>query len=150
MSVDPLVKSILVRCDRRHAFSVFTEQIDLWWPPGHRRFEASTMELELKVGGRFLERSSHGELAVLGEVLAVEEPSSITWSWNLGAPETPTRVTVEFESVADGTRVTVNHSPGSLPEEQWPEKVRLFQRGWTHVLEAYLERVHSTHAGDES
>jgi hypothetical protein len=61
--VEPLRRSMRVRCPIEHAFLAFTDRIDQWWPPGHRRFEGSRLFLEAVAGGRFFERSPGGEEA---------------------------------------------------------------------------------------
>ena len=48
---EPLDKQILVDCEPAHAFDVFTAQVDGWWPSSHRRFSASRLEIEPRVGG---------------------------------------------------------------------------------------------------
>jgi hypothetical protein len=32
-----LTRRIALACPVEHAFGVFTDKIDLWWPRGHRR-----------------------------------------------------------------------------------------------------------------
>jgi len=141
---EPLVRSVRVRCSVGHAFWVFTERVDLWWPPGHRRFADSTLRLETRVGGRFVECAASGEEARLGDVLACEPPHSISYTWYPGAQSKPTRVEVQFRDDGDETTVEVRHFEGdSELGELWSERVVLFARGWTHVLAALQAHVRS-------
>ena len=131
---EPLHKTIQVGCSPEHAFKVFTSRVDLWWPPGHRRFNSSTMVLEARLGGRFLERSAEGEEAMLGEVLVCEPPSRITYTWFPGASkETPTEVEVSFLKEGTGTRVNVLHHPRSSGE-RWGKSLTIFKASWDRVL----------------
>ena len=135
---EPLRREVRVRCSIEHAFEVFTARIDLWWPPGHRRFETSQLHLEAAVGGRFFERSSSGEEAKLGEVIRCEPPHHISYTWFPGALDKPTQVDVTFAAAGEETIVNVVHSEaesglGSL----WFDRMKLFQRGWEHVLAAF-------------
>lgn len=140
---EPLVRRVRVRCSVDHAFSVFTERVDLWWPPGHRRFAESTLLLEARVGGRFVERAASGEEVRLGDVLACDPPHSISYTWFPGASSQPTRVDVRFLGEGEETTVEVRHGEGeSELGELWPDRVKLFERGWTHVLAALQAYVH--------
>ena len=135
---DPLRKSIRVRCAVAHAFDVFTRQVDLWWPPGHRRFDDSLIRLEPVVGGRFWERASNGDEFELGEVVSCDPPKTITYTWNPGKGAGPTLVSVSFAADRTGTLVEITHSEGdSELADLWKERVALFERGWNLVLPAF-------------
>ena len=43
---EPVLRQITVACSVEHAFRVFTAKLDLWWPPGHRKFSGSSLALE--------------------------------------------------------------------------------------------------------
>jgi uncharacterized protein YndB with AHSA1/START domain len=133
-----------VRCPAAHAFDVFTSRLDLWWPPKHRRFSASRLCLEARVGGRFFERSESGEEATLGEVLRCEPPHRLTYTWYPGAVRGPTEVDVRFTDAGDATVVEVTHSEGpSQLGDAWPQRVELFGRAWAHVLPAFVDFLHT-------
>jgi len=134
---EPLRRTVRVRCELDHAFQVFTERVDLWWPEGHRRFADSRLVLEARVGGRFVELAATGEEAKLGEVLSCEPPHSISYTWYPGAISKPTRVDVRFATEGNETVVSVEHSEAdSELGEAWRDRVVLFERGWHRVLEA--------------
>ena len=40
-----LVRTIALACPVEHAFDVFTDKIDLWWPRGHRRNRDASLTL---------------------------------------------------------------------------------------------------------
>ena len=145
---EPLQRTIRVRCPVDHAFHVFTSRVDLWWPSGHRRFAVSQLTLAARVGGRFVERSDAGEEALLGEVMGCEPPHRIRYTWYPGAIEHPTLVDVCFEEDGEETVVKVIHTEGdSQLGDAWPSRVRLFERGWTHVLDALAEHIAGEHEG---
>jgi len=142
---EPLRKSIRVRCAVTHAFDVFTKQVDLWWPPGHRRFDDSRIRLEPIIGGRFLERAANGDEFELGEVVTCDPPNGIAYTWNPGKGAGPTLVSVNFAPDSAGTLVEIIHSEGnSALAEQWKERVALFDRGWDIVLPAFGTFVDGT------
>ncbi len=135
---EPLRQSMRVRCSPDHAYDVFTNRVDLWWPPTHRKFETSTLTLEPRPGGRFFETSDAGEEAVLGEVLTCDPPRKITYTWHPGKISGPTHVEVTF--LPEGTETVVNilHSEGnSALGRHWSERVALFTKGWGIVLPAF-------------
>lgn len=139
---DPLRRTIRVRCSVAHAFRVFTEQVDLWWPPGHRKFEDSSLHFETQEGSRFFERSAAGEEAVLGEVLTCEPPHHISFTWHPGKIELPTHVAISFEADGDDTIVNVIHAEGDAAlGDKWTERAQLFTRGWSHVLAAFETHI---------
>ena len=135
---EPLERTLRVECPVDHAFVVFTEHVDSWWPRSHRRFDESRLILEPEVGGRFVEVAKDGREARLGEVLLYERPHRIRYTWFPGAINHPTQVDVSFTQDGAETVVRVVHSEGeSALGEAWPERVQLFVRGWTHVLAAF-------------
>lgn len=143
---EPLRRTVRVRVPVAHAFDTFTSRLDLWWPPGHRRFKASRLFLEARVGGRFFERSDTGEEARLGEVLHCEPPHRITYTWFPGALTAPTEVDVRFTEHGEHTVVEVTHAEGrSGLGEAWPQRVELFGRAWAHVLPAFARFVDPEH-----
>ncbi len=98
------------------AFEVFTAEIDLWWGRGPRfRFLApygGTLRLEPGLGGRLVHVADPpGGVFVVGRVETWEPPRRLGLTWRLPsfAPDQVTRVAVDFEPVAAGTRVTVVH-----------------------------------------
>lgn len=138
----PVERTIRVRCPVEHAFRVFTRRIDAWWPAGHRRFAGSTLTLEATPGGRFYERAPSGDEALLGEVLTVDPPHHITYTWRPGAITAPTEVEIRFTADGDATRVDVTHREGpAAMGERWPERAALFARAWSHVLPAYAAHI---------
>ncbi len=139
---EPLIRTIFVECDIEHTFNVFTQRIDQWWPQGHRRLRDSTLYLETTQGGRFFEKTESGEEFKLGDVLECERPSGISFSWFLGAIKTPTRVDISFQANGEGTFVTVRHSEAeSALGDLWPQRVSLFEKGWTAVFAAFISHL---------
>lgn len=134
---EPLRKSITIRCPVAHAFAIFTEKVDLWWPRSHRRFDTSTLTLDPTPGGLFVERTPTGETVTFGEVLKCNAPHEITFTWNPGKITGPTEVTITFTAKKDTTIVNVEHTEGTANlGEAWETRVALFANGWTAVLAA--------------
>lgn len=137
---EPVVKGIRVECPIHDAFQTFTARIDLWWPIAHRRFRDSVMVLEPWAGGGFFEKSQDGQEVRLGDVLSIEPPHSLVYTWFPGAVAKPTLVQVSFVEGPDAVMVTVTHSEGgSLLGEEWPKRAVRFAKSWEEVLPAFAE-----------
>ena len=134
--------SVRVNCAPDHAFAVFTNRVDLWWPPSHRRCAGSTLELDAVPGGRLVERAENGDEATIGDVLDSDPPHWLRLSWHLGKISAPTHVTVTFQADGAQTLVAVHHAEGdSAMGDQWPARAAMFDRGWTAVLAALAEFI---------
>lgn len=134
--------SVRVRCPVSHAFAVFTERVDAWWPPTHRRLRGSTLAMEPGPGGQLVERGPDGTILQLGEITAWEPPGLIGFAWRLGAPpDAPTSVRVRFTPDADATLVEVVHVEGPRPLPDWARTATLFDAAWRHVLAALQDQI---------
>jgi uncharacterized protein YndB with AHSA1/START domain len=137
-------RSIVVAVPRAHAFRVWTEQVGLWWPPGHRlsKDPSATFRLEARPGGRLYERTDDGREHDYGRVLAIEPPVRLRLAWFLGSgSEHPTEVQITFHEVAQGTRVHVEHVRGDCPRERFDAIVEIFERSWATVTAAYAAHL---------
>jgi len=124
------------------AWRAWTEKIDLWWPPGHRRFQGSTLTLEGHVGGRLVERASGGEEFTMGRVTGWEPSARLTYDFYPGAgPETPTAVEVCFDASEDGSVVRVRHRRGQLSEARWGSTNAKFQASWEALFASFSALV---------
>jgi uncharacterized protein YndB with AHSA1/START domain len=138
-------RTLTLRVDTERAWRAWTEKIDLWWPPGHRRFGDSTMRLEGRVGGRFVERARGGEELTFGRIKAWEPPSLLAYDFYPGSgPDAPTEVEVRFTATDGGTRVDIQHRRGALSEERWAGTNARYRASWDAVLpslELHIERA---------
>jgi len=84
-------------------------------------------DFEPRVGKRFI---LHGrENNIDCEVLELDRPSRMLWSWVHGEGDAPTRVEFRLDSILGGTRLTLSHTGeidpliGSRLREGWPGKL---------------------------
>jgi uncharacterized protein YndB with AHSA1/START domain len=96
------------------------------------------------VGRRFQMRCTRDDGSVdvyRCEVLELEPPRRMVWSWLLEQPgdPPPTRVEFRLEPLASGTRLVVRHS-GERPEEI----AERFRQGWPTKLAALGEGLGGT------
>jgi uncharacterized protein YndB with AHSA1/START domain len=139
--VEPVHKTLHVRCSRERAFEVFTREIGSWWPVGRYSIGEGTVEeviFEEHADGRVYERNTDGAEKDWGRVLAWDPPSSFTMAWSPGSdPEKPTRLEVRFEADGDGTRVDLTHSGWEILAEGAQESRDNYNGGWDTVLGFY-------------
>ena len=110
--IAPVRKQVVVEASADHAFRVFTDGIDRWWPRQHH-IGTSPMAravLEPGVGGRWYAVSQDGSQCDTGRVLVWEPPHRLVLAWQLTAdwkfdPEFVTEVEVTF--TPDGPKRTV-------------------------------------------
>lgn len=135
--MNPVRHAVHVRCPVDHAFAVFTQRVDDWWPPSHRR-GGGRVVLHPGADGRLVQESDEGGERVLGTTAAWEPPHQLAFDWHLGATaQTATRVTISFSPSGDGTDVQVLHVEGARPLPDWAATARIFTRAWSHVLAAF-------------
>lgn len=135
---EPLTHDVILKCSVTHAFETFTQRVDLWWPKGHRKLDASTLHHDTHTGGLLVERAANGEVFVIADIVACDPPHHITLSWHPGKITEPTLTVVTFSaSGPQETHVRVVHSEGNADlRETWALRAALFNKGWTAVLNA--------------
>jgi uncharacterized protein YndB with AHSA1/START domain len=80
-----------------------------------RYFFGNSVEVELKVGGRFIVRQPDGALHISGEVFECDPPRRLTVTFNVNWPALieklgPTLVTYEIEPAGEAVRLTMTES----------------------------------------
>lgn len=149
-------KSVRVQVPIGHAFSVFVEQMEKWWPATHHIGKApfEAIFVEPRVGGRWYEADAQGSQCQWGTVLAWDPPNRVCFSWHLGpghdrpdwtfdsdmskASEVELRFTAEGPGI---TLVELEHSKLDRHGEGW-EQLRIGldgPRAWNEVLARYAE-----------
>jgi uncharacterized protein YndB with AHSA1/START domain len=142
-------KSVVVNAPLAHAFKVFTERFDTWWPHTHHigKVEPFTAILEPREGGRWFERGADGSECEWGKVLVYSPPNRVAVSWHLDAayaydpdPAKASRVEVTFHDEGGGrTRVELVHSQLDRHGAGW-EKLREgvgSAGGWPGILDRF-------------
>jgi uncharacterized protein YndB with AHSA1/START domain len=134
-----LTRTISLNCGVEHAFEVFTDKVDLWWARGHRKHPDGTLRLARDV---LNDRGPDGTEWTMAAIAEIDPPSLLRLDWYPGSPGAPTAVEVRFSGDGDRTEIIVTHRPLLETKSIWPQRVELFERGWSTVLPAlktYLE-----------
>src|SRR5262249_52594833 len=149
---DTVTVSIDVAVDPVTAFEVFTDEIDIWYQRGPHswRFPDRAMGIRFgpQCGGRLLEvhDPATGDGFAFGEVLVWEPGARLVFADLVSSepPEPLTEVEVRFETVGDGTRVTLEHRGlDRLPPEVAAQK-RMY--GWQTTLRWFEEYMYKQEA----
>lgn len=136
-------KHVDVRVPPARAFAVWTERVDQWWPPAHRRSGEvpGVLRLDPHVGGALAEHLPDGTVLPYGEVLAWEPPHRLTLAFFLGGgPAAPSHVEVTFTDLAPGTRVSVVHTRGELGD-RFDGIAHRFDANWSDLHTAFAQAI---------
>ena len=146
-------KTLSVDASVERAFTVFTENMEAWWPATHHiaKQPFAAIVVEPRQGGRWFEIASDGTECEWGRVLAWEPPHRVTFAWHLQPdwkfdpnPEKASEVEIRFvEEGAGKTRVELEHRSIERHGEGW-EQLRTgvdSPGGWTAVLEQFARSV---------
>jgi uncharacterized protein YndB with AHSA1/START domain len=90
------------------------------------------IEVDARVGGEFriVMANEQGRYEHRGRYLEIDRPSRLRFTWASAATEgKDTEVTVTFETVDEGTRVTLVHTGLSEPQ------ISRHEAGWTSILQ---------------
>ena len=146
----PVRKTVVVNATQSHAFEVFTQGFDSWWPKGHHIGKAEMLAavIEPHTGGRWYEKGVDGSECDWGKVIAYEAPARIVLSWHLNGhwefdadPAKASEVEVRF--IAEGptrTRVELEHR--GLERAAYAEQLRSgidSPQGWNGLLAMFAE-----------
>ena len=150
--VEPILKTLEVRCTQAHAFEVFTAGVDRWWKRDFSinptRSAIAEVVMEPRVGGRWFERGVDGSECEWGRVLAWDPPQRIVVAWHVTAegkyyqPDVHTEVEVNFAKVSrDVSRVTLEHRLLERLGEAAETARGRFDGGWGALLERFAAEV---------
>jgi uncharacterized protein YndB with AHSA1/START domain len=144
-NLEPIRRSILVRCSGERAFQVFTEEMSAWWPldthsravfEEHDGVRAVGVRVEPGSGGRVLEKLSNGERLSWGAVLVWDPPARLVIAWKPNAsPLPPTELEITFRAEGAGTRVALEHRGWERLGENAEQARADYDEGWPTVFD---------------
>lgn len=145
-AIAPVRKTLVVNASQAHAFDVFTNRLDSWWPKSHGIGATPVKQsfIEPRKGGRWYTTHEDGSETVVGHMLAWEPPHRIQFSWEVSAawkPDPSVASEVEITFVAEGphaTRVHVEHRNFEALGKEGGERMRgSVDGGWPGLLELF-------------
>jgi hypothetical protein len=142
LTLEPLRLSFDVEAPRDHAFSVWTRDIDRWWPADHSQSAdpGLTVVLEPQLGGRIFERTSSGAVHEWGVITVWDPPERLGYRWHLRRPAAEaTDVLLTFVDTGPGTsRIDVVQSAWERLGDDGPGWRKRNQVGWQGLLPHYV------------
>lgn len=128
MSYGATIERIIPASRERVWNALTTDELANWfWPP---RF-ATTVELDLRIGGAYRIDGPGGGMAVSGVFVAVDEPERLVQTWRWDGEDAETLVTFTLAETADGsTALTILHE--NFVDEQ---SCALHVQGWNDCLD---------------
>jgi uncharacterized protein YndB with AHSA1/START domain len=150
IQIAPVSKTLTVAASQAHAFEVFTNGIDRWWPKGHGIGTAPLVKsfIEPRKGGRWYTTHEDGTEAVVGHMLVWEPPSRIVFSWEINAqwkPDSTMGSEVEVRFIAEGPKTTrvelLHHKFETMGEEGGKSMRGSVDGGWTPILDLFKKEA---------
>ena len=135
--IEPLRLSLDLQCPPEHAFRIWTERIDNWWPADHTATgdPESVVVLEPRLGGRIYERAPGGQEHDWGEVTAWDPPAQLGYLWHLRRDRADaTDVVIRFLPEGTGTRLEIEHTGWERLGSDGDEWRSRNLGGWTTLL----------------
>jgi uncharacterized protein YndB with AHSA1/START domain len=152
---DPVRKTIHVEATPEHAFAVFTDDFDSWWPRTHHIGKSPMKKaiVAAKTGGRCYTQQADGTDCDWGRVLVWEPPRRLVLAWQIThewgyQPDLAqsSEVEIRFTPEAGGTRVDLEHrhlerhGAGSVSMRIAIDS----PNGWGGLLQLFAARVEQT------
>lgn len=150
LAIAPVRKSLLVNATQSHAFDVFTNRLDSWWPKGHGIGSTPLKQsfIEPRKGGRWYTTHEDGSEVVVGHMKVWEPPHRIVFSWEVSAnwkPDPSVASEVEITFIAEGartTRVELEHRNFEALGQVDGAKMRgSVDGGWPRLLELFKKQA---------
>jgi uncharacterized protein YndB with AHSA1/START domain len=145
-----------VNVSAAHAFGMFTEGFQAWWPREYS-WSGPALErigIEPGVGGFCFEVGPHGFRCDWGRVLEWDPPTRLVFSWQIGPDRVPEPDPAKASVVGVGfvaeqpavTRVEFEHTHFSRHGEAGAEyrDALSSEAGWPYMLANYVLRLHET------
>ena len=134
MTISATIERIIPASRDRVWKALTTEQLAGWfWPP---RF-ATTVRLDLRVGGAYRIDGPGAGMAVSGVFVAVDEPERLVQTWRWDGEDAETLVTFTLAQTPDGaTALTIVHE--KFADEQSRAN---HAQGWNDCLDRLVAAV---------
>jgi len=146
--VEPIRRTIEVRCDPATAFAVFTERMAAWWPLDRNSVSAMSgaaarsVTIEPHVGGSVYEIAADGSRQDWATVRTFEPGRRLVLAWHVMAPpDQATEVEVRFVPSGGGTRVELEHRGWEILGAEAEVRRGHYDGGWARVFDDCFARA---------
>lgn len=137
---DPINKTLTVPLTPDEAFTLFTDDMDTWWPTASHSVTGAKAKITFPThkNGDIVETGEDGETAVWGTLIAYDPGVFLSFTWHPGRPASEaTVVTVEFIATEAGTQVNLTHGGFAILGDTADAVSTSYLTGWDMVLGCY-------------
>jgi len=141
---DPINKSLTVPLSAEDAFTLFTTDIDTWWPKATHSVKGAKSKVTFAThkGGDIIETDEDGNTHVWGTIIAIDPGKYLAFSWHPGRPASEaTTVTVAFTATKDGTLCELTHGGFEVLGPTADAISTSYLHGWDMVLGCYASAI---------
>ena len=134
-----VAQEVVIDAPREKVWEALTSEIDQWWSKRlHHTIGESSLSLEPRVGGSFIERWGDDEGALWGTVIFIRKPEMLRLSGPLGMIEAPVMsvYSYELQDHGDGTLLKLMHHACGPIKPEWHAG---YSAGWTELLGSHLK-----------
>lgn len=138
-----VIAEVFIAAPRERVFEAITDpaQAARWWGPGDR-YRMTDIQMEMRPGGKWSAVGSSvnmGPIKIHGDILEVDPPRKLTYTWTSNWFAKLTQVVWELETRDQGTYVKLTHTGFGGDAAQ----TKGHSIGWSLVmgwLQVYLEK----------
>jgi len=141
---DAIHKSLVVPLTPTEAFTLFTENMDSWWPTATHSVTGAKAKIKFPnhKDGDILETGANGETSVWGTLIAYDPGVFLSFTWHPGRPASEaTVVTVAFSKTDGGTLFELTHGGFDILGDTADAVSTSYLTGWDMVLGCYAKAV---------
>jgi DNA-binding transcriptional ArsR family regulator/uncharacterized protein YndB with AHSA1/START domain len=130
-------QEIIINANREKVFKSLTENINQWW--AYRLCgKNSTLSLDPRVGGQFLEDAGNGKGAIWGVITFINAPAEIRLNGLLGMQgAVNSAYSYQLEERNSQTVLKLSHDAVGLLDPEWENSHR---EGWKELLGTFLKQ----------
>jgi uncharacterized protein YndB with AHSA1/START domain len=144
-SVAPIRRSISVSWSQEEAYRRFTQDFAKWWPSYSYSIGGSRVArvvFEPRPGGRIYEEHKDGTRMLWGEVIALDPPRRVAFTFHPSRAESDAQqVEITFSPDGDRTRVDLLSTGWERMSDKAQRTRGGYQLGWGLVLERFAGRI---------
>ncbi|MCW5682707.1 MAG: SRPBCC family protein [Xanthobacteraceae bacterium] len=150
VAIAPVRKTIRVKAPLAHAFAVFTSGLTRWWPTNHGvgKKPMVKVEMEPKLGGRWLETAQDGTQTTVATIIVWEPPHRLVLVWQVNArwqPDAAMKSEVDVRFAAEGADATtvelVHHKFETMGAEAGASMRKDVDGGWPALIQRFAEEA---------
>jgi uncharacterized protein YndB with AHSA1/START domain len=143
-SVEPIRRSVTVSWPQEEAYRRFTQDFAKWWPSYSYSIGGSRVKrvvFEPRPGGRIYEEHKDGTRMRWGEVIALEPPGRVVFTFHPSRAESDAQqVEITFSPDGDRTRVDLVSTGWEKMSDKAQHTRGGYQLGWGLVLDRFAGR----------